>query len=147
MLAWIIILTVVCFVLIIAYYFVIKKLNDYGNKTDKLLDFDPFIDYNNPYHGKRLKSEDPYDSTPVFIMGIKSMVEEMDRYTRRPTIRYNSKADYTTFEDLEHRIDSIANAVDHVSDDVCGLDNRLDRHDNDICKLKERLDTMEDEVD
>ncbi len=136
MLAWLIVISVFCAILVIAYYHVIKELNDYCTKTDRLLNFDPFIDYSNPYHGKRLKSEDPYDSTPVFIMGIKNMVEEMDRYTRRPTIRYNSKVDYTTFEDLESRVDSIA-------DDVGGMDNRLDELDSDIRSLKERVDCIE----
>lgn len=129
MLAWLIVISVFCVILVIAYYHVIKELNDYCTKMDRLLDYDPFIDYNNPYHGKRLKSDNPYDSTPVFIMGIKSMVEEMDRYTRRPTIRYNSNVDYTTFEDLESR--------------VGGMDNRLDELDSDIRNLKERVDCLE----
>lgn len=143
MLAWLIVISVFCAILVIAYYHVIKELNDYCTKTDKLLDYDPFIDYNNPYHGKRLKSEDPYDSTPVFIMGIKSMMEEINRQSKIPHVSYRSSLEYSAFENLEHRVDSIADAVDNITNDVCRLDNRLDRHDSDIRNLKERVDCLE----
>lgn len=143
MLAWLIVTTVVDLLLVIAYYHVIKELNDYGNKTDKLLGFDLYSRERNQYLVRPTRKEDTYDSTPVFVEGILEMRDRLSRLEERP-VRYSqyhrdTGIDERSFELLEERVDNIADTTNAFED-------RIKDVENDISRLKDRLDTMEDEV-
>ena len=140
MLAWLIVISVFCAILVIAYYHVIKELNDYCFKTDRLLDYDPYEDCNDSFRYLRKQHKNPYDSTPVFIEGILDMCKRLNRLEERP-VRYSqyhrdTGIDERSFELLEERVGNIA-------DSVGGMDNRLDELDSDIRNLKERVDCIE----
>lgn len=140
MLAWLIVTTVVDLLLIIAYYHVIKKLNDYSTKTDKLLGFDFYSRERDRYLFRPTHKADTYDSTPVFVEGVLEMRDRLNRLEQKP-VRYSqyhrdTGIDERSFELLEERVDNIA-------DTVGGMDNRLDELDSDIRNLKERVDCLE----
>lgn len=136
MLAWMIILTVISVVIVIAYYYTIKELQKYRNKTDKLLDFDFCSRERNSYLVRPVHKVDTYDSTPVFVEGILDMRERLKYLEQRPS-RYSqyhrdTGIDERSFELLEERVDNIA-------DTAGAFEDRIKDVENDISSLRERV--------
>lgn len=134
MLVWNIILTFALIVEAIVIAIMWDDLYHWITKLDRLLSY-------NPYNvGFRKKEKNPYDSTPEFIEGIKSMVEEIERPKRPYTVRYNPDVSVRRIEELEDRVDAIA-------EDAGGYDNRLDDHDSEINTVKDSIQEQNRRID
>lgn len=132
MLVWNILLTVAVVVEAIIFTVTNKDLYTWIDKFDKLMSYNP---YNVGFRFKK-KEKDPYDSTPEFIEGIKSMVEELERPQRPYTVRYNPDVSVKRIEELEDRVDTIAECAG-------AHDDRLDEHESEITELNRRVDNLE----